>query len=194
MSNVVVPSKAGNLAVLEVGLEVAVTLRLFPLGQCLQDPQEDLAVSEVVGSVVDSTADEVEVDSEEDSKIEEVMVEVVEEVLATKEVEASAAIEVVMEEIVVGILMAHPLMHPLVQEVVAEEVLAVVIVVVGLAEEGMVARDPQIATDRHLVVGMTRVVAVAHMKTDPVDIVEEIVVMGTVMELLVGVLAAIWSR
>jgi len=190
MSSVVVLSKAGNLAVLEVGSEVAVTLRLFHLGQCLQDLQEDLAASEVVDSVVDSTADEAEVDSEEGSKIEEVMVEVVEEVLASKEVGALAAIE----EIVVGILMAHPLMHPRVQEVVVEEVLAAVVVVVGLTEEGMAAPDPQIAMDRHLVVGMTRVVAVAHLKTGPVDTVVEIVVMETVMELLVGVLAAIWSR
>lgn len=174
MSSVAELSRAGSPADLEVALEVADTRRLLLPAQwdleVLAPPLEDQAVS-VVASVVASMAAEAVADSGEVSKIVEVTVApaapaaaVDEEALATKVVEASEARTATV----------HHQMLQLDQAVLAPvvlEVLAVLAVVVAMEAEVVVMEplDHRIATV--VVVGMTRAVAVAHMMTDPADIV-----------------------
>jgi hypothetical protein len=147
----------------------------------------DLAVvASEVDSVVGLMAEEAEVDSEAASRNEEAMV-VAEEVLATKEVVAFHP-EEAMEEIAVGMedqTDTPPQMLQPVQVAEAE---------VAMAEEGLVVPVLQIATAlafQRQLVGMTRVVAVAHMMTDPADTVA-VEATTTVMELVE--VAATWSR
>jgi hypothetical protein len=193
MSNVVELSRAGSLADLEVALEVVDTQRLFLLAQWVLEALaallEDQAVSEVV-SVEALMAEGDEVASEEVSKTAEVMGEV-EEALDTKGVGVSKAGEVMEEAIGVGMVgrmaMARLQMPQLVQEVVE------VALVAASAEEGMVLAL-QIETDLHQVVGMTRVVAVAHMMTETLDTEPPIEAMEIAMQHLVVEVVATWSR
>lgn len=169
------------------------TQRQFPLAQWEQPgstvPLADLAVASEVASVEDSTVEEAEVDSEAavDSKTEEATVGA-EEVLATKEVVASHPEEAMVEVIAVGMEgptgTELPQMHQLVQVAEVEE---------GMAEEALAVPALQIGmvlACQRQAVGMTRVVAVAHMMTDPADIVavEAMTAMGLVE------VAATWSR
>lgn len=150
----------------------------------------DLEDLEEVVSEEDLTEDVAEVDSEEVSKIEVDMVAVEEEVLDTKEVEAFHP--EVEEVIAVGMVDLTDTVHPLTPQLdqVEEEVEALAEATV---EEVLVAPALQIATaHQHLLVGMIHVVVVAHMMTDPADIVEA-EDMETVMDQLVEV-AATWSR
>lgn len=187
-------SKAGSLVDLEVDLEDADTQKrqLLDLQHLASmDLQADQAVSEVA-SEVDLTAAEVEAVSEEDSRIGEATAGVDEEVLATREVVAFNLGEVMVEGIGVGmeVLMAttHLQMLQLVREVAVAAFLE--------AEEDMVDPDLQIATAlQRQLVGMSRVVAVAHMMTGTADIVEAVaeVMIAMVHEEAV-VAAATWSR
>lgn len=193
--------RAGSLVVLEVVLEDVDTQR-----QLLRDQWDlvdlDLLVdlvsvaSEVVDSVAGSMAAEDGVDSEAASRNEEAMVvtiaAAVEEVLAIREVvafhpeEATAAIAVGMEDPTDTVL---PQMLQLVQVAEAEAQMEV-----ASAEEALVVPVLQIvmvlAVQRQLV-GMTRVVAVAHMMIDPADTVA--VEVTTIATALVEA-AATWSR
>jgi hypothetical protein len=200
MSNAVELSKAGSLADLEVALEVADIQRPFLPAQwvlgVLVVLLEDQAVSEVV-SVVALTADGDEVASEEVSKIVEVMVEA-EGVLDTKGVEVSKVAGEAMEvEIVVGMVGPTAMVLPQMPQQVQEAVVVVVAVLAAaaavMAEEGMV-RALQIETVLRLVVGMTRVVAVAHMMTETPDTVAATEAMEIVKEDPVVEAAATWSR
>ena len=184
MSNVAVPSRAGNRVDLEAALEVADIQRpLLPDPWALAGsaaPPVDL-VSVVVSAAASMVAEDV-ADSEEASKIVEVMVEVDEAASATKAAGASEA-QTDTE---------RRQMHQLDQAAHALPVLAVLAVVATAAEVvGMEALDHQIAT---AVVGMTRAVAVAHMMTDPADIAAALVVMETVTPPLGVSVAATWSR
>ena len=191
MSNVVELLRAGNLADLEVVLEVVDTQRLSLLAQWVLEALAALLVVRAASEVVSeegSMADVDEVASEEGFKIAEVMAEV-EEVLVIKEVGDSKAGEVMEEEIVVGMLgrmaMALPQMPQLVQEVV------VVDSAVDMAEEGMVLALQIVLRQG---VGMTRVVAAAHMMTETPDTVAVIEAMGIVMGGPGVEAAATWSR
>jgi hypothetical protein len=194
MLNVAEQSRVGNLVALEVDSEAVDTQRQLPLAQWdpavrSMDLLGDLVDSEAV-SVVVSRVEEDEADSEVvvASRTEEAMA-VVEEVLATKEVVDFHPEEDTVAEIAVGMEdptdTEHPQMPQLVQ--VGE-------VEAATAGEALVVPVLQIATVlacQRQVVGMTRVVAVAHMMTDPADIVAVEATM-TVMGLVA--VAAIWSR
>lgn len=191
MSNVVELLRAGNLADLEVVLEVVDTQRLSLLAQWVLEALAALLVARAVSEVVSEEGSMVDVDevaSEEVFKIVEVMAEV-EEVLVIKEVGGSKAGEVMEEEIAVGMVgrmaMALLQMPQLVQEVVAVDS------AVDPAEEGMVL-GLQIVLRQG--VGMTRVVAVAHMMTETLDTVAVVEAMGIVMEGPGVGAAATWSR
>jgi hypothetical protein len=191
MSNVVELLRAGNLADLEVVLEVVDTQRLSLLAQWVLEALAALLVARAVSEVVSEEGSMVDVDevaSEEVFKIVEVMAEV-EEVLVIKEVGGSKAGEVMEEEIAVGMVgrmaMALLQMPQLVQEVVAVDS------AVDPAEEGMVL-GLQIVLRQG--VGMTRVVAVAHMMTETLDTVAVVEAMGIVMEGPGVEAAATWSR
>jgi hypothetical protein len=201
MSNVVEPSRVGDLSGLEAALEVVDTQK-----QCLL-VLWDLAVSvallvdpvasEVV-SVVVSTEEEAGADSEEASKTVGAMA-VEEEVLDIKAVEAFLLEAGMEEEIVVGTVDQMDSEHPLPMLQLVPVVLEVgASAAAGTAEEVTVALVPQIATvlacQRQLV-GMTHVEVAAHMMTDPVDIVAvAIEVTETAMGHLVQEVVAIWSR
>lgn len=180
-------SRAGSRVVLEVVLEVVdIRKPLLPdpwALAVLEAPLVDLASEEASGAV--STVVEAVVDSGVAFQIVEAMVEAGEEVLVTKAVEGS---EVRMDMVRRPMLLLAPVAHAL--AVLA--VLAVVAVVAMGAGVGMGPLDHRIVTV--VVVGMTRAVAVAHMKTDPADIVVAAVeAMETVMRRLEEVVAT-WSR
>lgn len=191
--------KVGSPVALEVDSADVDIPKLSPLAQLDLDHMDllvDLADLEVV-SEEDLMGDVAEADLEV-SRIEVDMVVVVvvveEVVLDTKGVEAfHPEVEGAMEEvIVVGMVDLTDTVHPLTLQLdqVVEEVEALA---EATAEEGLVAPAPQIAmAHQHLLVGMIHVVVVAHMMTDPVDIVEA-EDMETVMDQLVEVVA-IWSR
>ena len=166
MSNVAALSKAGSRAGLGVALEGVDTQKPLSLDQwalaVLVEHLEDLAVSEVASVVVSMVA-EVVADSGEASK--NVAATAVEgEALATKAVEVFP--EEVMEEIEVQMDTERPQTHQPDQVAHAPAVP----VVVASAEAGLEALAPRTATVLvGQVVGMTRVVAVAHMMTDPAD-------------------------
>jgi hypothetical protein len=195
MSSVAELSEAGYPADLEAVLVAVDTPRQFlpdPWDQeASMDHPADLVALEVVDSEEVSTVEEDEADSEVASR-NGVAMAAEEVVLATKAAEAfheeDKAVTVVRMEVPMDIA-RHP-MRLLDQE--AEE--AVLEEAVMAAEEGMVAPVPLIAMDlaaQHQLVGMTRVVAVAHMMTGPADIVAvEDTTIGT--ELVVVV--ATWSR
>jgi hypothetical protein len=178
---VVVQSKDGNLAGLVAVLEVETIQRHQLLDQWPQVASTVLLVdqgaSEVGASVGALMVGGEEVASEEASKTEEATAAVEEEAWATKEVGASReeATEVAAE-IAVGMAAQEAQMdmeHPLQMLLLDPVVHVVVAVVAAIAEGGMAALDPQIATilaRRRQLVGMTRVVAVAHMMTDPAAI------------------------
>lgn len=182
-------SKDGSLADLEVDLVGEdIPKQSLPDRWALValDLLADLVASGAVSGAV-SMVEEAEVGSEAASRIEAAMV-AGEVVLDTKEA-ADFRPEGVMEEIAVG--MEDPMgtellqMPQLVQAAGAGEA-------VGMVEEDMAA--PLIVTAlecQRQLVGMTRAVAVAHMMTDPVDIVE-VVATTTVMDLVEVV--ATWSR
>jgi hypothetical protein len=193
MLNVAEQSKVGNLVALEVDSEAVDTQRQLPLAQwdpavLSMDLLGDLVDSEAA-SVVVSRVEEDEADSEVVASRTEEAMAVVEEVLATKEVVASHPEEDTVAEIAVGMEdptdTEPPQMPQLVQ--VAE-------VEVATAEEALVVPVLQIATVlacQRQVVGMTRVVAVAHMMTDPADTVA---VEATMTVTGLVEVAAIWSR
>lgn len=177
-------SRAGSRVVLEVVLEVVdIRKPLLPdpwALAVLEAPLVDLASEEASGAV--STVGEAVVDSGVAFQIVEAMVEAGEEVLATKAVEGS---EVRMDMVRRPMHLLAPVAHAL-------AVLAVLAVVAMGAGVGMGPLDHRIVTV--VVVGMTRAVAVAHMMTDPADIVVAAVeAMETVMRRLEEV-AATWSR
>jgi len=150
-----------------------------------------VVVSEVV-SVVGSTVEEDEVDSEAAevaSRTEGAMV-VVGEVLATKEVVGFHPEEV--EEIAVG--MEDPTEAPTAMLPQMLQPVQVAEVEVVSVEEALLAPVLQIAmvlACQRQLVGMIRVVAVAHMMTDLADTVA--VEASTIVMELVEVVA-IWSR
>jgi len=194
MLNAVEQSRAGSLAVSEVDSAVVDIRRQLPLAQWdpvgLMDLLGDRVDSEEAVSVAASRGQEAEVDSEVAvaSRTEEAMA-VVEEVLATREVVDSHPEEVTVVEIAVGMEDPTDTVHPPMPQLVQ-----VVEVEAGMAEEALVVPVLQIATVlpcQRQVVGMTRVVAVAHMMTDPADTVAVEATM-TVMGLVE--VAAIWSR
>jgi len=195
MSNVVALSRDGNLADLEVVLEAEDTQRQYPLAQqalASADLQADLADSEVASAEA-LMADEVGVDSEEASKIAEAMavvavaVAAAEEELATKEVEASHP-EAATEEIVAAPTDTHHL------QVLPPDQAAHAEAATVEAEEVM-APAPLIAMEApRQLVGMTRVVAVAHMMIDPADTVEVVVETTVIAAPLVVEVEATWSR
>ena len=177
-------SRAGSRVVLEVVSEVVdIRKPLLPdpwALAVLEAPLVDLASEEASGAV--STVGEAVVDSGVAFQIVEAMVEAGEEVLATKAVEGS---EVRMDMVRRPMHLLAPVAHAL-------AVLAVLAVVAMGAGVGMGPLDHRIVTV--VVVGMTRAVAVAHMMTDPADIVVAAVeAMETVMRRLEEV-AATWSR
>ena len=177
-------SRAGSRVVLEVVLEVVdIRKPLLPdpwALAVLEAPLVDLASEEASGAV--STVGEAVVDSGVAFQIVEAMVEAGEEVLATKAVEGS---EVRMDMVRRPMHLLAPVAHAL-------AVLAVLAVVAMGAGVGMGPLDHRIVTV--VVVGMTRAVAVAHMMTDPADIVVAAVeAMETVMHRLEEVVAT-WSR
>jgi hypothetical protein len=207
MSNAAVPSRGGSLADLEVALEDVGTQK-----QQLPDPWvlaastdllEDRAALEEVGFVVALMAEEVEGASEEASKTEVASkVAVAEEELATKEAEAShPEVVTAAAEIVVGMEAQMDMLHLLLMlqlAQVAHVVVATAAAVVGIAEEDMEAPAPPIAmvlSCQRQRVGMIRVVAVAHMMTDPADIVATVVeAMEIATVPLVVEVVATWSR
>ena len=183
-------SRAGSRVVLEVVLEVVDIRKPLlpdPWGLAvLEAPLVDLASEEASGAV--STVGEAAVDSGPAFQIVEAMAEAGEEVLATKAVEGS---EVRMDTVRRPMLLLAPVAHALAVLAVLV-VLAVVAVVAMGAGVGMGPLDHRIVTV--VAVGMTRAVAVAHMMTDPADIVVAAVeAMETVMRRLEEV-AATWSR
>ena len=205
MSNVAELSRDGSLAASAAASEAVDTQRLFLPAQWVREALVALLVDQAVSEVVSEevlTADEDEVDSEEDFKIVEAMEEVVEEeeeveeVLATKEAGASKAGEVTGEETVVGMLgrmaMALHQMPQLVQEVVVVVVSAAEAAEAADTAEGGMVLALQIVLPKG--VGMTRVVAVAHMMTETPDTVAAIEAMETVMEDHGVEAAATWSR
>lgn len=194
MLNVAELSKAGSLVDLEVGLEDGDTQRqqLLDLQHLASmDLQVDQAASEVA-SEADSTAVEVEAVSEEDSRIAEVMAGADEEALDTKGVVASNLGEVMVEGIGVGMEALTATTHLRMLQLVREVAVAAFLE----AEEDMVAPDLLIATAlQRQLVGMTRVVAVAHMMTGMADIEEAVTeVMIAMVHEEVVVAAATWSR
>ena len=196
MSNVAELSKVGNLAALVAALEVVDIRKPSPLDQQAQadlaDHPVDQAASEA-DSEVASTVEEDEVGSGEVSRTVESMEVGEEVVLATKVVEVSR--EVVMaEEIVVGLAAPMDTVRPL-QMLPQVQVVHAEVASVALVEAGMEDLAPLIATAlARQLVGMIRVVAVAHMMTDPVDIaVVAVEAMGIAMHHVVEVVAT-WSR
>lgn len=182
---------------MDAGIRKQLLLGLWALAVSTVLP-EGQVVSGVVSGVA-SMVEEAEVVSEEGFKIEEGMAAVVEEeALATKAVEASHPGAVA--EIVVGMVALMDMEHLLLmlQLAPAAHVAVATVAAVGIAEEDMEAPGPQIAVvlacPRQLV-GMTRVVAVAHMMIDPADIVATLVeAMEIVMVLLAVEAVATWSR
>jgi hypothetical protein len=187
MSSVVELSRDGSLVDLEVDWEVVDIQKQFPLDQWVLDLvlQADQVASEEC-SVAALTVAEAEVDSEEASKTEEVMEEAEGEVLATK----AATVEVIAE---VKMVTLHPLLTLQLDQVVGE-VVASVPGGMGAVGAILVLQNATVLACQRQVVGMTRVVAVAHMMTDPEDIVAA--TEGTViaMDHLEVEVAATWSR
>jgi hypothetical protein len=188
MSNEAALSKAGSRAVLEVALEGVDTQKPLSLDQwalvVLVGHLGDLAVSEVASEVASMVA-EVVADSGEASKnVEATAVEG--EALATKAVEVFPE-EVMEEEIEAQMDTERPQMHQ--PDQVAHAPAAPV--VVASTEAGLEALAPRTATVLvGQVVGMTRVVAVAHMMTDPADTAPAAIeVMGTATHLAVEAVA-----
>jgi hypothetical protein len=187
MLSVAEQSRGGSRVDLEADLEAVDTQRQFRLGQwvlvvsvALLVDQVDQVASEVVSEAA-SMVEGAEVDLEEASKTVEVM---------EAEGGASASEAVSVEEIVVGMEdpTEYPLLMPQPDQVAVGVALAAVDMAVGEAIPVL-----QIATAQRLV-GMTRVVAVAHMKTDPADIVAATEVMVIAMAHLEVVVVVIWSR
>ena len=207
MSNAAVPSRDGSLADLVAALEdVDTQKQQLPGPWALAgstDLLEDRVASEVVDSVVGLMVAEAEGASGEVSKTEAASkVVVAEEELVTKEAEDShpeavtAAAEIVVGVEAQMVMLLLLLMLQLVQAV--HVVVATAEAVMGIAEGDMEAQVPQIAVvlaHRRQLVGMIRVVAVAHMMTDPVATVAvtfEATEIATA--LLVVEVVATWSR
>ena len=199
MSNVAELSKAGNLADLEVVLEVADTQRQFLLALwalavsvVLQGAQAGSGAASVVASMVE----EVEADSEEASKIVEALA-VEEEVLDTK-VGVASLREVDMEETVVGTADQMDTVHLLTLQLAQVVRVVVAMAAVGPVEEvtgALVLQTATVLALRRQLVGTTRVEAVAHMMTDPADIAAAAVeVTEIAMALPAQVVVATWSR
>jgi hypothetical protein len=193
MLSAVEPLRAGSLVVSEAGLEDVGTQKqqlLAPPDLASMDPQVDQVVSEVA-SAADSTVVEAEAGSEEASKTAEAMV-VDEGVSATKAaVDFLPEVVTVVLEIGVGMEVPTAIMHH--QTLQLDQV--AVVVASQEVEGGMAAPDLQIATAlQPLLVGMTRVVAVARMMTGLVGIVEAATEVMIAMALEVVAVAAIWSR
>jgi len=118
--------------------------------------------------------------------------------LATRVAEASHPEEAMEEETVVG--MEVPMDTTLPQMLQLAQVVFAAAATVGLdtAEEVMVDLACQIEITlacQCKLVGMTRVAAVAHMMTDPADIVAAAVAdMATVVVIIVQEAVATWSR
>lgn len=146
------------------------------------DLREDQVASEV-DSVVTLMVEEAGEASEEASRTGGATVVAEEEELATK-VAAVAEVshpEVVMvaAEIVVGMEARMDMEHLLLMLQLAQvaHVVVATVVAVGITEEGMEVPAPRIAmvlACQRQLVGMIRVVAVAHMMTDLADIVETV--------------------
>ena len=177
----------GSRVDLEVAWEVADIQKQSPLDQWALDLvlQADQVASEEV-SVEALTVEEAEVDSEEASKTEEVMEVAEGEVLDTEAAMAEVIVEVKMVTV-------HPLLT-LQLDQVAEEVVVSVAGVMVAAEVILVLQIAMVLACQRQVVGMTRAVAVAHMMTDPEDIVAATEVMVIAMDHLEGEVAATWSR
>ena len=182
-------------------MEVVDTQRRSPLVPLVPVPSAVLLEAPVafeVVSVAASMAEEAEVVSVEVFKTGEAIMVEEEEVLVTREEEASHPEVGLAEETVVGILgLTDMELHPQMPQLVQAALGVVTKVAEDMAEEAMEALAHLIAVDLaslHQLVGMIRVAAVAHMMTDPADIVVAAVeAMETVMRRLEEV-AATWSR
>jgi hypothetical protein len=195
MLNVAEPSEIGSHVALEAEKVGEGIQRPYHQGpwdlDLLVDLQEGLAASGVVSGVASMVVEE-EAALEGASKIVEATVVVVEVVSATKAAGASQ-VEEASEVTAAPMGMVLPLMRLLAPEVESAVVLVVTEVAVVLAEEGTGALDPLIAMEiQRQLVGMIRVVAVAHMMTETVDIVAAEATTTVTARLVEA--AAIWSR
>lgn len=196
MSNVAAPSKAGSLADSEVALGDVATRRLLLHDQWdlagLGRPAADSEVASVVVSMVGEEA--AAAASEVAFKIVEATAVVEEEVLVIK---AAAPPEVALAAATaVGILARTDTVHPRMRQLGQVARAPVLSAAAATAEAGMAALAHRIATvlAPQGRVGMTRVVAVAHMMTDPaVTAAAAVEAMGTANPLEAEAVA-IWSR
>lgn len=186
-------SRAGSHVELEVDLVVVAIQRQHLLDQwvlvALEVPQLVAREASEAAFAVDSMGEGVEVGSEEGSKTEEAM-----EVVAG---EVSASEEVSVVEIVVGMEMVHPLLTP---QLGQEDPVVVVDDSNPLSSEmnSAAATEAQVVIlvlqTAMALVGMIRVVVVAHLMIDLADIVAVVEVTPTVTVEDQVEAAAIWSR
>jgi hypothetical protein len=194
MWNVVVRSKDGNLADLEVASAAVATPKQSPLAQSVLEALVELQVDQVdfevvsVEVLVASTADGKEVGMEEVVVAFKIAaMEADEEALVSKALHAMVDLVALTGMRLPSMLLLDLVVHALVGMAAAA----------ASIKEDMVAQALQIATvpaARHQLVGLILEVAAAHTMTEMVAIVEAVVeAMGIVIPPVVEVVA-IWSR